>query len=79
MRTSTKATIKLRATRKERAVLWAIACWFPDNIVSSQLKQQLYPGNMVARLAKEYDNDIQRRIIDLGAAFEWRRKEKSNE
>ena len=75
MKKSTNASVTIRATRKERAALWAIACWFPENIVSSQLKQQLYPGYMVARLAKEYDDAIQSRIVELGAYFESKKRD----
>lgn len=75
MRTTQKANVTYRLTRKERAVLWAIACWFNDDLVSGQLKQQLYPGVMIARLTNNYDKAIEDRIIELGKWLEGSREE----
>lgn len=73
MRKTLRTNVKLQLSRKERAILWAVMTWFSDSLGAKGLTPRLYPGELVAKLSREYDTAIEDRIIELGKWLEERR------
>ena len=73
MRKTLRTNVKLQLSRKERAILWAVMAWFSDDLGAKGLTARLYPGELVAKLSREYDTAIEDRIIELGKWLEERR------
>lgn len=73
MRKTLRTNVRLQLSRKERAILWAVMAWFSNSLGAKGLTERLYPGELVAKLSREYDTAIEDRIIELGKWLEERR------